>query len=242
MHNTHLGQIADRERRRSLYLSKGIGVLGGGLVGGLTGNIIGRHGFNKKNPKEQFVEQYLYENPLASKIEAEAAYSKLKKRALIKSSLIGAGLGASVGYLGGSQITKGIFNNRLQKARELGERSISNRRNEIVNDFGYFGNNYESINVHDSTLSDGRLNKRVLVEKIIKDRDLGDKIQTNAVDDTEGGLKIKSKVTLNKTPKINKDYILSEPILQEGETLMEGIERLKDKFNDPNKNKSRRKY
>lgn len=56
------------------------------------------------------------------------------------------------------------------------------------------------------------------------------------------GFKIKSKVTLNKTPKINKDYILSEPILQEGETLMEGIERLKDKFNDPNKNKSRRKY
>lgn len=151
-------------------------------------------------------------------------------------------LGAGVGYLGGSQITKGIFNNRLQKARELGERSISNRRNEIVNDFGYFGNNYDSINVHDSTLSDGRLNKRVLVEKTIKDRNLGDKIQTSEVDDTEGGLKIKSKVTLNKTPKINKDYILSEPILQEGETLMEGIERLKDKFNDPNKNKSRRKY
>ena len=91
-------------------------------------------------------------------------------------------------------------------------------------------------------MSDGRLNKRVLVEKIIRDKDLGDKIQTNEVDDTEGGFKIKSKVTLNKTPKINKDYILSEPILQEGETLMEGIERLKDKFNDPNKNNSRRTY
>lgn len=44
-----------------MFLGKGIGVLGGGLVGGLTGNLVGRYRFNKKNPKDQFIEKYLYE-------------------------------------------------------------------------------------------------------------------------------------------------------------------------------------
>lgn len=138
-HNKYLDELANKKRSRSIFIGKGIGVLGGGLVGGLTGNLIGRNKFNNKNPKDKFIEKYLYENPLAGKLEAETAYNKLRKKALIKSSLLGAGLGAGVGYIGGSQITKGIFNDRLQSARELGEKLISNRRNEIINNIGYFG-------------------------------------------------------------------------------------------------------
>lgn len=40
---------------------------------------------------------------------------------------------------------------------------------------------------------------------------------------------------MNKTPKINKEYLLNEPILNEGKSLSEGIERLKAKFNNSNK-------
>lgn len=109
-HNKYLDELANKKRSRSISIGKGIGVLGGGLVGGLTGNLMGRNKFNNKNTKDKFIEKYLYENPLAGKLEAESAYNKLRKKALIKSSLLGAGLGAGVGYIGGSQITKGIFN------------------------------------------------------------------------------------------------------------------------------------
>lgn len=234
-HRQHLDQIADKERKRSMLLGKGIGVLGGSLVGGLTGNLVGRYRFNKKNPKDQFIEKYLYENPLAGKLEAETAYNKLKKRALIKSSLIGAGLGAGVGYISGSKITRNRFNKRLLDAKELGEGKIFDRKREIRIDFGdIFGDN-GSIDVQDHYSDDGRLHKRTSVEKLIKDKNSGDKILTNTLNESEGGARIRSRLVMNKTPKINKEYLLNEPILNEGESLSEGIERLKAKFNNSNK-------
>lgn len=84
----------------------------------MTGNLVGGYRFNKKNLKDQFIEKYLYENPLAGKLEAESAYNKLRKKALIKSSLLGAGLGAGVGFMGGSKITRNRFNKRLLDAKK----------------------------------------------------------------------------------------------------------------------------
>ena len=168
-HNKSLDDYANEVRRRPVAIGKGIGVLGGGLVGGLTGNLVGRYQFKKKNPKDQFVENYLYENPLASKLEAEAAYNKLRKKALIKSSLLGAGLGAGVGYIGGSQIMKGIFNNKLRKAKKLGERSILNQRDEIINEYGPFGDKYNSISVYHYNNPDGGPSKREVAVRQIPD-------------------------------------------------------------------------
>lgn len=169
-------------------------------------------------------------------MEAEAAYNKLRKKALIKSSLLGAG----VGYVGGSKITRNKFNKGLLGAKELGDGKIFDRKQEIRINFGdIFGDN-GSIDVQDHYSDDGRLHKRTSVEKLIRDKNSGDKILTNTLDESEGGARIRSRLVMNKTPKINREYLLNEPILREGESLSEGIERLKTKFNDPNK--SRRKY
>lgn len=239
-HNKHLDELANKKRSRSISIGKGIGVLGGGLVGGLTGNLIGRNKFNNKNPKDKFIEKYLYENPLAGKLEAESAYNKLRKKALIKSSLLGAGLGAGVGYIGGSQITKGIFNDRLQRARELGEKLISNRRNEIINNIGYFGDNYNSITVQDSTV-DGKLHKNVLAKKIIENNKPTN-IKEAAVDPNKQITKFKEKFKNIVKPKVTKPKIVKPVVLDDDEILESSLADLIGKFNDPNKNKSRRKY
>ena len=234
-HNKYLDELANKKRSRSISIGKGIGVLGGGLVGGLTGNLVGGYRFNKKNLKDQFIEKYLYENPLAGKLEAESAYNKLRKKALIKSSLLGAGLGAGVGFMGGSKITRNRFNKRLLDAKELGEGKIFNRKQEIRINFGdIFGDN-GSIDVQDYYSDDGRLHKRTSVEKLIRDNNSGDKILTNTLNESEGGARIRNRLVMNKTPKINKEYLLNEPILNEGKSLSEGIERLKTKFNNSNK-------
>nr|DAM52943.1 MAG TPA: hypothetical protein [Caudoviricetes sp.] len=239
-HNKYLDELANKKRSRSISIGKGIGVLGGGLVGGLTGNLIGRNKFNNKNPKDKFIEKYLYENPLAGKLEAESAYNKLRKKALIKSSLLGAGLGAGVGYIGGSQITKGIFNDRLQRARELGEKLISNRRNEIINNIGYFGDNYNSITVQDSTV-DGKLHKNVLAKKIIENNKPTN-IKEAAVDPNKQITKFKEKFKNIVKPKVTKPKIVKPVVLDDDEILESSLADLIGKFNDPNKNKSRRKY
>lgn len=239
-HNKYLDELANKKRSRSISIGKGIGVLGGGLVGGLTGNLIGRNKFNNKNPKDKFIEKYLYENPLAGKLEAESAYNKLRKKALIKSSLLGAGLGAGVGYIGGSQITKGIFNDRLQRARELGEKLISNRRNEIINNIGYFGDNYNSITVQDSTV-DGKLHKNVLAKKIIENNKPTN-IKEAAVDPNKQITKFKEKFKNIVKPKVTKPKIVKPVVLDDDEILESSLADLIGKFNDPNKNKGRRKY
>lgn len=239
-HNKYLDELANKKRSRSISIGKGIGVLGGGLVGGLTGNLIGRNKFNNKNPKDKFIEKYLYENPLAGKLEAESAYNKLRKKALIKSSLLGAGLGAGLGYIGGSQITKGILNDRLQRARELGEKLISNRRNEIINNIGYFGDNYNSITVQDSTL-DGKLYKNVFAKKILENNKPTN-IKEAAVDPNKQITKFKEKFKNIVKPKVTKPKIVKPVVLDDDEILESSLADLIGKFNDPNKNKGRRKY
>lgn len=104
----------------------------------------------------------------------------------------GAGLGAGVGYIGGSQITKGIFNDRLQRARELGEKLISNRRNEIINNIGYFGDNYNSITVQDSTV-DGKLYKNVFAKKILENNKPTDIKEAIGPNKNKGRQNIKKK-------------------------------------------------
>ena len=241
-HNKYLDNIANSERRKSMFRGKGIGIIGGGLVGGLAGNLIGRNAFNKKNPKEKFISKYLYENPLATKEDAERLYDKFKRNTLIKSSLIGAGLGAGVGYIGGSSLTKYLFNNRLKKAKELGSRRVLNRRDEILKDFGQFRGEDGTIIINDSYNSDGQLNKNVSIEKLIKNRDLGNELLTESVGEGPGGIKVRSKFKMNTEPITRKwieKEIVQEPILNEGETFEEGLKRLKEKFNNPNKHKNR---
>ena len=238
-HNKYLDELANKKRSRSISIGKGIGVLGGGLVGGLTGNLMGRNKFNNKNPKDKFIEKYLYENPLAGKLEAESAYNKLRKKALIKSSLLGAGLGAGVGYIGGSQITKGIFNDRLQRARELGEKLISNRRNEIINNIGYFGDNYNSITVQDSTL-DGKLYKNVFAKKILENNKPTD--IKEAIGPNKQITKFKEKFKDTVKPKVIKPKTAKPVVLDDDEILESSLADLIGKFNDPNKNKGRRKH
>lgn len=216
-HNKYLDELANKKRSRSISIGKGIGVLGGGLVGGLTGNLVGGYRFNKKNLKDQFIEKYLYENPLAGKLEAESAYNKLRKKALIKSSLLGAGLGAGVGYIGGSQITKGIFNDRLQRARELGEKLISNRRNEIINNIGYFGDNYNSITVQDSTV-DGKLYKNVFAKKILENNKPTD--IKEAIGPNKQITKFKEKFKDIVKPKVIKPKIVKPVVLDDDDEIL----------------------
>lgn len=174
----------------------------------------------------------MYENPLAGKLEAESAYNKLRKKALIKSSLLGAGLGAGVGYIGGSQITKGIFNDRLQRARELGEKLISNRRNEIINNIGYFGDNYNSITVQDSTV-DGKLYKNVFAKKILENNKPTD--IKEAIDPNKQITKFKEKFKDIVKPKVIKPKTARPAVLYDDEILESDLAKLVGKFNDPNK-------
>lgn len=153
-----------------MLLGKGAGIISSGLVGGLAGNIVGRYKFKTKNPKDQFIEKYLNENPLAEKQEAESAYNKLKKRALIKSSLLGAGLGAGVGYVWSPIITKYKFDKGLRDAQRRGEKEIRGREKEIRTEFGNPFWNYDSIEVQDSYQPDGSLKKNVLINKILKEK------------------------------------------------------------------------
>lgn len=119
--------------------------------------------------------------------------------------------------------------------KKLGEGKIFDRKQEIRINFGdIFGDN-GSIDVQDYYSDDGRLHKRTSVEKLIRDKNSGDKILTNTLNESEGGARIRNRLVMNKTPKINKEYLLNEPILNEGKSLSEGIERLKAKFNNSNK-------
>lgn len=64
---------------------------------------------------------------------------------------------------------KGIFNNRLRKAKKLGERSILNQRDEIINEYGPFGDKYNSISVYHYNNPDGGPRKREVKVRQIPD-------------------------------------------------------------------------
>lgn len=109
-----LNNKADASYNRSILKGAGVGVLSGGALGALAGNVIGGSSFDKLNPKDKFIIKYLYENPKADKIEAERVWKKYRNNAKVKAALIGGGIGATVGGIGGGLITDHSFNKALR--------------------------------------------------------------------------------------------------------------------------------